>query len=246
MTDTPVLLGCSHGTASPAGQAAVSALVRAVARAHPEVEVGQGFVDVEAPDVATALAARAGRAVRVLPLLLSAGYHVHVDLTEAVAAADPHHGAPVSLMKALGPDPALTAVLADRVGESLRGPGGSGLGGSGLQPDDVVLLGAAGSSDPRAVADCEAVAAQLADRLAHPVRATYGSAVEPRLGEAVRQARESGAARVVVATYLLAPGWFNDLVGRCGADVVTAPLLGADRDPDPRLVELVWRRYQGL
>jgi hypothetical protein len=46
--------------------------------------------------------------------------------------------------------------------------------------------------------------------------------------QAVEAARRAGASRVVVASYLLAPGWFHHQLRRAGADVVSGP-LGADR-----------------
>ncbi|WP_241975781.1 MULTISPECIES: sirohydrochlorin chelatase [Cryobacterium] len=84
---SPALVGIAHGTSSPAGQAAVAGLMRAVAKAHPDLTVTLGFVDVQHPDTPETLAALpAGLPAVVVPLLLSAGYHVHVDLTEAVDA----------------------------------------------------------------------------------------------------------------------------------------------------------------
>lgn len=228
-SDRPVLLACSHGTRSVAGQGAVSALVRAVAADAPDLEVRQAFVDVEQPSVPDAVAELAGRDVRVVPLLLSAGYHVHVDLAAAVAAAPPG----VRLMPTLGPDPALVALLAERAARV------------GLRAEDTVLLAAAGSSDERAVADCRATAEAMAGRLGRPVTATFLSAARPAVADAVAEVRRGSIGspgRVVVVCYLLAPGFFADRLADCGADVVTPPLLVPDAAPDPRLVELVLRR----
>ncbi|MGO1315861.1 MAG: sirohydrochlorin chelatase, partial [Cellulomonadaceae bacterium] len=44
--------------------------------------------------------------------------------------------------------------------------------------------------------------------------------------------------RVVVASYLLAPGVFHDRLAGAGADVVSAPLA-----PDVRLAQVVLARY---
>ncbi|KGM17290.1 hypothetical protein N867_06190, partial [Actinotalea fermentans ATCC 43279 = JCM 9966 = DSM 3133] len=96
-----------------------------------------------------------------------------------------------------------------------------------------------GSSDARAVADVEVMAAAL--RRARPggtVVAAYGSAARPRVPDAVARLREAGAPRVVVATYLLAPGWFHDRLRESGADVVTAPLA-----PDVRVLDVALDRY---
>jgi hypothetical protein len=48
---------------------------------------------------------------------------------------------------------------------------------------------------------------------------------------------------VAVVTYLLAPGYFADLVRATDADVVTAPLLAADEPPPPELVAIVLDRF---
>lgn len=212
------VLACSHGTASPVGQRAVSALVDAVAAEIPD-EVGAAFVDVQEPDVPTALGGLAGP-VRIVPLLLSAGFHVYVDLTEAAEARPDTVLAP-----ALGPDPRLVAVLVDR------------LAAAGLGPDDTVVLAAAGSSDARALRDCEATAAMLGEAIGREVIIGYLSAAEPTLVDAVTAAR--GAGRVVVATYLLAPGYFATQARRCGADVVTDPLLLPDEPPPRGVVDVV-------
>jgi sirohydrochlorin ferrochelatase len=224
----PVLAGFSHGTSSPLGQRLVASLMAAVAAALPERETRLGFVDVQQPDVgATFESLDPVAPVVVVPLLLSAGYHVHVDLRRAVRAQTARATA---LTGALGPDRRLTAVLVRRLAEA------------GLRPDDALVLSVAGSSDRRAIADCEVVASQLAEATGHEVTLGYLSAAEPRLADAVLSARSTGR-RVVVSSYLLAPGYFQDLAVAGGADVTTAPLL-IDHDPSPQeLVDVVLDRY---
>lgn len=225
----PVLLACSHGTDDPAGREAVAGLRAAVARARPALEVAECYVDVQAPalpDVVEHLAA-AGRTGVIVPLLLSAGYHVHVDVADAVTSS----GGAVRAASALGPDDALVAVVADRLRDA------------GVQEGDVVVLGAAGSSDRRAVDDVQHVATALAGERGGPVTAAYLSAASPRVADAVAAARAGGAGRVVVASYLLAPGYFQRRLADSGADLVTPALLAADAPADPRLVDLVLRRY---
>ena len=223
MSRSRTVLLCSHGTSAPAGQRAVAGLVAAVAAATTD-PVAAAFVDVEQPDVPTALAALAPAPVVVVPLLLSAGYHVHVDLTEAVATAPGAH-----LAGALGPDPRLVQVLARRLARAA------------LQPEDRIVLAAAGSSDDRAVRDCERTAGMLAEALGREVTIGFLSAAQPSLAVAVDAAR-GASGRVVVATYLLAPGYFHDLVRGCGADVVTDPLLVPDEPAAPELVSIVLDR----
>lgn len=264
----PALLACSHGTSSPAGSRAVATLVGAVASRRPELDVRGAFVDVQSPDVPASLAALdPARDVTIVPLLLSAGYHVHVDLAESAARAAPRS---VAVAGALGPDVRLARILAAR------------LEIAGLRPADRVVLAAAGSSDASAVADCERMGELLAEVLDRPVLVGFVSAARPRLADAVRAARAvSGPApgvllglrseghlspggRVAVSTFLLAPGYFADLATRlatdAGADLVSDPLLvdpltgdgsgdgSGDRDgsgeaPPAALVEIVSDRY---
>ncbi len=218
----PAVLACSHGTSSPEGQRAVATLVDALAASLPDRRVEGAYVDVQEPDVPTALAALAdGGPVRVVPLLLSAGFHVYVDLAEAVARVPAAEVGP-----ALGPDPRLVTLLARRLTEA------------GLRDGDTVVMAAAGSSDARAVADCRTTAALLADQLGRDVEVGFLSAAVPTLAEAVAAARSDGG-RVAVATYLLAPGYFLDLARACGADLVSEPLLTAGGEPPVELLDVL-------
>lgn len=224
----PVLVAAAHGTSSPAGRSAIGGLVAAVADRRPDLTVRAAFVDVQPPDPEAVLASLPGDApARLVPLLLSAGYHVYVDLARAAQAVPGTTVAP-----ALGPDDRLAGLLHRR------------LLTAGLGDDDVVVLGAAGSSQPSAVEDCETVAASLGHLLGRPVTTGYLSAAKPRLADAVAAQRLPGR-RVVVATYLLAPGFFADLAARSGADVVTPPLLTPAEPAAAELVEIVVERYLG-
>lgn len=229
-TAPPALLAISHGTSSSEGQDAVRSLVDAVAEAVPGITVQGGFVDVQQPDVAATLGLLAPRAGAVIvPLLLSAGYHVHVDLRNELRAV-PERA--TTLATALGPDDRLVSVLVQRLIEA------------GLQDSDRVVLACAGSSDKRAVADCHEMGRRLSRRLARDVDVAFISAAHPRLPDAVDAALASGAeTRVVVSTYLLAPGYFNDLAHATGAAVTTDPLLLQDAVPPAELVDLVRERY---
>lgn len=219
-------MACSHGTADPAGTAAVAGLVRAVA-ARLDVPVSEAFVDVHGPYVKDVVAGHGGDVV-VVPLLLAAGFHVHVDIAEAVA---PYDGARVAA--ALGPDPRITGVLRDRLADA------------GAHPDDPLLLVAAGSSDDRALADVRAAARDLARSREGRVRVAFGASRTPRLAEAVDRLRERDPdQRVVLASYLLADGFFQRRLAGAGAEVVTGPLLETGVEPDPRLVDLVVDRYR--
>jgi sirohydrochlorin ferrochelatase len=215
----PALVACSHGTRDAAGQQAIDQLRESVSALRPGTAVVEAYVDVQQPELSEVLS-DIGPAV-VVPVLLSSGYHVHVDISGAVAAAGPQ----VCKSAALGPDTALVDVLAERLHEA------------SVSPDHAIVLAAAGSSDHRAVTDVEQTTSQLTQRLGRPVVTAYASAAEPRVAQAVEQLRSNGRP-VVIASYLLAPGFFYDQLAAAGADVVTAPLL-----PHPAIAELVLGRY---
>lgn len=224
---SPALLAVAHGTSSPSGQTAVAALVAAVSAARPDLAVHEGFVDVQQPDVPSVLdTVPAGRTSVIVPLLLSAGYHVHVDLAAAADVADAVVGA------ALGPDDRLVRLLARRLAEA------------GLAPGDVVVIAAAGSSDVRAVADCVETARRLGTLLDRPVSVGFISAALPRLADEIGTARSAHPGRrIVVASYLLAPGYFAGLAARAGGDVTSPPLLLPDVPVPAELVDIVLDRY---
>lgn len=222
---SPVLIGCSHGTRSPAGRRTIALLRLAIGSTRPGLEVVAAHVDVQKPalDAVVDRLTAAGRRCVVVPLLLSTGYHVRHD----VACAVRRSGGLAVAAAALGPDPALEDVVHDRLVEA-------GAGG-----DDAVVLAAAGSLAPRAVADVEQVITALSGRRGSTVTGGYLAAQEPGVAEAVRRARaERPGARVAVASYLLAPGVFTGRIDEAGADLVAAPL-----GPDPRIAALALDRY---
>ena len=226
MSVPPVLIACAHGTRSPTGRRLIAELALSAREQRPGLVTTAAFVDVQPPtvvDVVAGLAAE-GRPAVVVPLLLSGGYHVHVDIAGAVADAEGTVAA-----RPLGPDPRLVAVLLDRLVEAGADP---------RDPLTAVVLAAAGSSDPRSVADVENTAGLLQRSWAGPVTTGYGSAAQPTVTDAVIAARRGGAEHVVVAAYLLAPGHFHDRLAGAGADVVTAPLL-----PDDRIAAVLLDRY---
>lgn len=211
------LVIAAHGTRSPAGAATVHDLADQVRDLLPETGVRVAFADVRAPDVTTVLRAVRGPAV-VVPMFLAGGYHVRVDVPAQLAAA----GRDAVLTPHLGPAASLVAAMHDRLREA------------GWRPGDTVVMAAAGSSDPRALAEVRRAAVLLGARTGGPVRVGYAATARPRVADLVAAA----PGRVAVASWLLAPGLFHRAVAGCGADVVAAP-LGAH----PRVADLVARRY---
>ena len=224
--EPPVLVACAHGTRNATGRRLIAELALTARNLRPGLVTTAAFVDVQPPTVVDVVAqlSAAGRPAVVVPLLLSGGYHVHVDIAGAVAGADTAVAA-----RPLGPDPRLVEVVRDRLADA------------DVDPDDrrtAVVLAAAGSSDPRSVADVEGTAQLLRSGRAGPVTTGYGSAAQPSVPDAVAAAREAGAERVAIAAYLLAPGHFHDKLAAAGADAVTAPLL-----PDERVAAVLLDRY---
>lgn len=216
------LIATSHGTDVPAARTSITALVEAVRDASPHLDVREAFVDVQEPPVARVVDTIEGLAV-VVPLLLAPGFHVHVDIQQAVDRPS------AVASSTLGPDSRLTSVLLGRLADA------------GATSDDVIVLGAAGSTDARARESIDSAARMLGAAWGSPVPVGYVGGTGTPIDEIVRDVSRSGR-RVVVASYLMAPGFFYDKLRACGAEVVTRPLLdGLDVDPD--MVSLVLDRF---
>ena len=221
MTGLPSLGLISHGTSSALGQSLIEALAGAVSddlRARGLVdEVVLGHVDVQDPGVEEVIdRLPADRPAVLVPLLLSPGYHVHVDLAEALEGAADRD---IRLAPTLGPDPRLAQVLAGRLPR--------------LRDDDEVVLAAAGSSDERANASCEEMGRLLADELGCAVSVGFLAGGGAPLKAIVEQNRQSGS-RLVIANYLLAPGFFDDLartlISAAGPSAESVPGAGSDAE----------------
>ncbi|MGI5502789.1 sirohydrochlorin chelatase [Lentzea sp. CA-135723] len=147
----------------------------------------------------------------VVPVFLAAGYHVRADIPAQVA------GVPgVVVTPPLGLD-AVPAVR-DRLVEA------------GVRAGDSVVLGAAGSSNALAL-ETVRVAAQQVGACA----VGYVATASPKIGEVVA----GTPGRVVVASWLLAPGVFHSALVASGADVVSAP-VGAH----PLVIAALVQRYR--
>jgi sirohydrochlorin ferrochelatase len=251
--NSPILIACAHGTSNAQGAAEVNALRDAIAALRPGLDVREAYVDVQQPDLVDVVAGlpaglpagagrrggepgAAGASAVVVPLLLSVGYHVKVDIAKAVKSR------PGTVAAApLGPDPRLAALLDQRLREA------------GVTDNDAIVLAAAGSSNPNAAISVEELAEQLRDLRSNRIVPAYGASAKPSVPEAVAMLREEAAGgagagesaggvsvggRVVVASYLLAPGFFHDQLAKAGADLVTEPLL-----PSPVVAEVALERY---
>jgi sirohydrochlorin ferrochelatase len=219
VTAVPALVAVAHGSRHPSSVPAIEALLGRVRALRPGLVVRAAYLEITEPTVTAILDATPGPVV-VLPLLLTTGYHARVDLPALVAGRP---GAAVAAV--LGPDPLLATALADRLHEA------------GWRAGEAVVLGVAGSTDPAAAPAAERQAALLGQVLGVPVTVGYASATTPTIAAAVAAAHRT-AARVAVATYLLAPGMFADRMSAAGADRTSRAL--ADH---PSVAELVLARY---
>ena len=225
----PVLVAVAHGSQDPRASATIGELMALVAERARRRDLG-------APDLRTAYLSHAppslpqvmstieaGRRVRVLPLLLPAAYHAKADIPRLLTrVASDFPRLQVSYGDTLGPHPRLLRALERRLAE---------VDPDGARARTGVVLAAAGSSDPEANATIGRLAAQWQDRAGWlAVRPAYASAADPSPPAAVTGLLQAGVSRVVVATYLLAPGLFADRIRAsslaAGATAVS-PALGA-------------------
>jgi sirohydrochlorin ferrochelatase len=228
----------AHGSADPRAAAAIGELIPLVARRASErglsvPDLRVAYLGHAAPAVPQVMRAFGPDAqVTVLPLLLTAAYHSKTDIPRLLARVSA--GRRITYGEPLGPHPLLLHALERRLPAAAFD-----------NPAEVgVVLAAAGSSDPEANVTVARLAAQWqAGAGWHAVRPAYASAIGPDPATAVTQLREAGARRVVVASYLLAPGLFADRTRdaslAAGAAAVS-PVLGAS----PEVADVVLDRYQ--
>jgi len=209
------------------------------------VDVRAAFLDHCAPSLPQALGALGGGRMRsciVVPLLLTAAYHSKSDIPAQLAAAS---GAAASggaldvrCADTLGPHPLLLAALERRLREA-----GVAVDSAADRARTAVVLAAAGSSDPAANATIADLAAGWQrDRGWRAVVPAYASAAGPSPAEAVA-AVDDGRGPVVVATYLLAPGYFADKIRAAAAGAGAAAVSGV-LGAAPEVADVVLARYR--
>lgn len=216
----PALLAVAHGSRNPAAAEVIGQLAGQVRRLAPVLDVHVAFLGHAEPSLPAELDA-AGTGAVIVPLLLSSGHHLSADIAAAASSARARVAAP------LGPDQLLVTALTGRLAEA------------GVPQGTPVVLAAAGSADPAAASEVRNQAELLAAVLDVPVVAAFASCATPTVCEAVAELRARTGGAVAVASYLLAPGQFQDQLAASGADWVTEPLGG-----QPALAGLVIERYR--
>ncbi|MGW7328947.1 sirohydrochlorin chelatase, partial [Streptomyces sp. NPDC054840] len=142
------LLVIAHGSRDPRHAATVHALTGRVRALRPGLRVETAFLDFNTPSVGQALSSlhlSGVREVVALPLLLTRAFHAKSDIPAALAESTSRlPGLSVRVADVLGPSPLLLTALERRLSEA------------GLTPADrattAVVLAAAGSTDPEAIA----------------------------------------------------------------------------------------------
>jgi sirohydrochlorin ferrochelatase len=216
----PALLAVAHGSRNPAATDVIKTLARQVRRLAPVLDVHVAFIGHAEPSLPAELGAAGSDAV-IVPLLLSTGYHLTADIAGAATSAGARVAGP------LGPDELLLTALIARLSDA------------NVPTGTPIVLAAAGSSDPEAAADVQKQADLLAERLSVPVVGAFASAARPTVPEAVAKLRQRTGLPIAVASYLLAPGHFQDQLHDSGAEWVSEPLGG-----HPALAGLVIERYR--
>jgi sirohydrochlorin ferrochelatase len=268
-----VLVAVAHGSADPRAAATLTALMAVVAERAAARDRARGrdvglpaarlaYLGHAAPSLPQVIGTigsgqQPGR-VTVLPLLLTAAYHSKTDIPRVLARLSGEFPRlEVSYGATLGPHPLLLRALERRLAEAdPLGPARHA--DPAYRGRTAVVLAAAGSTDPEANAAVARLAAHWQARAgwfavcpAHASAALNPAApgtagkpsAAPAPGAAVTALLRAGAGRVLVATYLLAPGFFADRVGEsalaAGAAAVSPP-LGAS----PEVAEVLLDRYQ--
>ncbi len=229
----PALVAVAHGSRDPRSAATISALVDRVRWLRPDLNVRLAFLDLCAPRLGAVLAAVP--CAVVVPLLLGHAFHADVDVPSAVAhAVAVRPGLDVTVADVLGPDPRLETTALRRLAEAGVSPADPGFG---------VVLAAAGSQQAPANAAVTAVARRLAQRTAWQVVPAFACAARPAVPGAIATLQASGARRIAVASWFLAPGLLPDKVNRLALAVYPQALLAAPLGADDSVATLIADRY---
>jgi sirohydrochlorin ferrochelatase len=150
------LVTVAHGTRHEPGNKVATA-VTAMASARLGLPAVASYVELAEPLFSDIMAT--GKASVVVPLLLSAGHHIHRDIGAG---------------RALGPHPLLAVAQVTRLVEA------------GARPRQPVVMVAAGSRDPLAIRDLTLAARYLSQIWGAPARLATLAGIGPRPAEMVR------------------------------------------------------------
>ncbi len=223
MTSSSALLAVAHGSTDPRAESVLDALIARVRAERPDLAATLCYLGHSTPDVTDAvndLVEQGFSRVIVVPLLLTSAFHARFDLPGVIEQSRvAHPSVEFRQAEVLGPHPQLFSLIYRRLNEA------------DVHDTASLVLGAIGTSDPRANAELADVAATMG--------ATIGFAsCAPHIADVVADVRAAGARQIAIISYVLAPGTLPDRFYAAGADVIT-DVLGAA----PELVNVILERY---
>jgi sirohydrochlorin ferrochelatase len=231
MASTDAVLLLSHGSRDPQAAHTVAGLVAAVAeRTDCEVYATHLGFTAPTPDVALRRLADDGfRAVRIVPLLFTPGYHLTHDVPLAVELSAVSNRMHVTVA------PPLVAGQGERrelllmaLADSLLQAGADGY-------VDGLVLASAGSSSKKARLCLEGLARDLERSQGVPVELAFASASTPSPTQALEALSDKRVRKPAVASLFVASGRLSDSVIAACAGLPVAQPLGAS----PAFVELL-------
>ncbi|MFD4368185.1 sirohydrochlorin chelatase [Rhodococcus sp. NPDC058521] len=234
------LVAVAHGSRDPRSARMVAAAVAAIRDRRPDLDVRLCFLDLNAPSVEQvldAIAVEGHESAVVVPLLLGSAFHARVDLPAILDRVRVRHPElTVVQSDVLGGDVRLLGAVRDRVVQSGFSTSDSTLG---------VAFAAVGSSDEHANALTRSLGESFAVETDWMVETCFATAAEPGVGGAIERLRATGAERVVVAPWFLAPGLLTDRLGHAAEVVAPDTVFAAPIGPHHALVDLVLERFAG-
>jgi len=239
----PALLTIAHGTRDARGAEEMAELVAHLRARHGGLVEHAWIERFASPDVATSvgeLVVRGATSLVTVPFLVLGAGHAKTDVPGRIAKARAAHPA-ISFAHArvLGLHPGLFALARLRVEAVSPSPA----------PDEVLLVTAAGSSDPDANGDLSKAARFLAEGTGHRwVEVAFAGTTWPTADVVLRRVATAGARRVVIFSWSLLAGlleqrvldWAAEISAETALEVVDAGRFG----PDPAVADAVMDRYR--
>ncbi|CAN5817983.1 CbiX/SirB N-terminal domain-containing protein [soil metagenome] len=239
----PALLLIAHGTRNPAGATEMERLcthLRARLSAPVAAAWLEDFSDPDAVTAANELVADGARRIVTLPFLVLGAGHAKTDVPAAVQAVRRAHP---DVATAHGSVLGLHATLFDLAIARIDAVS------AGDRSDEVLVVTAAGSSDPDANGDLAKAARTLAELTGHRwAEIAYAGVTWPRADTLFARLEAAGVRRAVRFSWSLLAGvleqrvdrWAHEVNERGGLQIHDAGRFG----PDPLVAEVVIDRYR--
>lgn len=205
-----VLLG--HGSPDPRSSAGLRSLARAVSRRLDGADVHAAFLDHDEPgltSVARELRDAGHRTALVVPAFLTSAFHVRSDVPRVVAHAEENSGLRLEVTSAIGPDPSLLDVMDER-----------------LPADAPVVLACAGTRDPRAQEELDALAEAWSQQRGTAVVVGHAAMGSPDVATAIATVTARSDLGPVVASYVLFGGVLADRIATTAEGLLVTEPIG--------------------